>query len=246
MLTVERGITFSSGTTGGQDVTFDRTKAGKPLVLSPTLLPPLAFNITHDNAVIALACCDPTMSSYQAESDELLVGIDVMKVSLPSKRETLTGFIEMFREQLTPLEQSSLGLSSPTFTSSSHPPQTPTPAEILDRFFQIWVLKEAYTKALGLGLGFDFQRIEYDIPNTVVRVDGKNITAQGFGERGWRFFRFELRHGEEKYVGMVARFEGKEEKGLHVAEGSGRVEVLPLECMAKVEAKDFLQRAGGC
>ena len=83
-----------------------------------------------------------------------------------------------------------------------------SPREQLRRFYLIWTVKEAYTKALGLGMGFNFSRIEYDVPNDVVRIDG-------VVPRGWEFTRFELRNevkgGQvEEYVGVVARFTGEE------------------------------------
>ena len=74
--------------------------------------------------------------------------------------------------------------------------------EALRRFYLIWTLKEAYTKALGLGMGFDFKRIEYDIHQETVRVDG--VLA-----REWKFIRFEIPHRlhngrEDTYVGVAA------------------------------------------
>lgn len=55
-------------------------------------------------------------------------------------------------------------------------------------------------------MGFDFSRIEYDVPNDMVRIDGKVPL-------GWEFTRFELHHAlkdgtVEDYVGVVARFLG--------------------------------------
>lgn len=57
-------------------------------------------------------------------------------------------------------------------------------------------------------MGFDFSRIEYDVPNDVVRIDG-------IAPRGWKFTRFELqnevRSGQiEEYVGVVAIFVGED------------------------------------
>ena len=73
------------------------------------------------------------------------------------------------------------------------------PSEQLRRFFWIWTLKEAYTKALGLGLGFDFRRVEFDVVNLIVRVDGQI-------PRGWHFSMFVIEDGEDLYQGVVAEY----------------------------------------
>jgi len=65
----------------------------------------------------------------------------------------------------------------------------------------MWTLKEAYTKALGFGLGFDFRRIEFDVEKNVVHVDNE-IPA------GWRFSKFILQDGEGLYEGVVAEYLG--------------------------------------
>lgn len=65
----------------------------------------------------------------------------------------------------------------------------------------MWTLKEAYTKALGLGLGFDFRRVEFDILNLTVRVDGQI-------PQGWRFSMFAIELGEDSYQGVVAEHVG--------------------------------------
>lgn len=65
----------------------------------------------------------------------------------------------------------------------------------------MWTLKEAYTKALGIGLGFDFRRIQYDVVHELISVDGEPA-------RGWQFRKFEVGHSGHKYVGVAARFVG--------------------------------------
>ena len=40
----------------------------------------------------------------------------------------------------------------------------PNHASKLSRLLSLWTLKEAYTKALGFGLGFDFSRVAYRFP----------------------------------------------------------------------------------
>lgn len=111
------------------------------------------------------------------------------------------------------------------------------PREQLRRFFLIWTLKEAYTKALGLGMGFDFSRIEYDVPNDVVRIDGKVPL-------GWEFIRFELENtvkdGDiEEYVGVTARFVGEE-----AGSSEGKVRTVSSPGWIRVlDAKKFLSTA---
>ncbi len=71
----------------------------------------------------------------------------------------------------------------------------------LRRFFWMWTMKEAYTKALGIGLGFDFKRVDFDVEANILRVDGEIPV-------GWRFRMFVLQDGEDAYEGVVAEFLG--------------------------------------
>ena len=68
----------------------------------------------------------------------------------------------------------------------------------------IWTIKEAYTKALGLGLGFDFKRIEYDNAANRIRVDGRAL-------KGWEFDVFQVpgdRDGALGYIGVASKYVG--------------------------------------
>jgi len=76
-----------------------------------------------------------------------------------------------------------------------------TEDERLKRFYWMWTLKEAYTKALGLGLGFDFRRVEFDPVQRHVRVDGNPPV-------GWRFRMFTVQDQEDHYEGVVAEYLG--------------------------------------
>jgi len=117
------------------------------------------------------------------------IGVDIMKVELP-QREAFPQFVKMFSNQLTAVE-TRIVLSVPQDQG-------------VRRFFWIWTMKEAYTKALGLGMGFDFQRIEYDETKNVLTVDGSI-------PKGWRLVKFEIDHGTDVYQGVAAKFIGGNE-----------------------------------
>ena len=106
---------------------------------------------------------------------------------------------------------------------------------------------------MGIGLGFNFSRVEYDIQNEKVKVDGKPLG------NAWRFWKFELRvpaapsrnsEGEEEdlYVGMLACFSGDENLPLPVDEGEvkfedGYVRELNPAWLKRWDAKTLLERA---
>ncbi|PSR73678.1 hypothetical protein PHLCEN_2v10597 [Hermanssonia centrifuga] len=150
------------------------------------------------------------------------IGVDVMLLQVP-RRTTFEGFVETVSDQLTTYEQSILLPHSPL-----------DPQEALRRFYLIWTLKEAYTKALGLGLGFDFKRIEYDVPKDVVHVDGVRPI-------GWEFVRFEIKRCEEIYVGVAAQYVGEDKDS---DEDECTVKKMPAGDWLKVyDAAKFMESA---
>ncbi|CAA7260173.1 unnamed protein product [Cyclocybe aegerita] len=158
----------------------------------------MAYNITHDNNLIAMAF-GPGLQNPPAFS----IGIDVMKVRIPG-RESLESFITTMGEQVGPsrhLWDKSLIHVQLTQREHSQLRSTVPDSERIKVFFWMWTLKEAYTKALGLGLGFDFKRVEFDMSNRVVRIDGAE-------PMGWRFRMFTLMDGEDLYEGVIAEYLG--------------------------------------
>jgi len=138
-----------------------------------------------------------------------------MKVRIPG-REAFTSFVETMGDQLTALEHRLI-------SSAANEEQG------LERFFWMWTAKEAYTKALGLGLGFDFRRVEFNPTLDILRVDG-------VVPNGWRFNKFTVVQGADLYQGVVAEFVGGEETVV-VAESR------PQEWLTVIDAAVFIQEA---
>ncbi|KAF8528861.1 hypothetical protein BU17DRAFT_80015 [Hysterangium stoloniferum] len=169
-------------------VMFSRTKAGKPFIeeKSPNHTTAIGFNISHDARMIAMA------SQVGLNENADMIGIDVMKRVLP-RGETLRSFLQAIGDTLT---ESELSLFTPDLDVATGEKYV----------FLLWTLKEAYTKALGLGLGFDFKRIQYDILHNCVFVDDQPA-------RGWSFLMFDVKepNGLGIYQGSIARFIGGEQ-----------------------------------
>jgi hypothetical protein len=124
-----------------------------------------------------------------------------MRLHLPP-RETTRSFVSTFTDQLSSSER--IELISSSLSNEK---------QLIKDFFHVWTVKEAYTKALGLGLGFDFSRLSLqpvhaqsdDVIQTVLYADGTPV-------QGWEIQTFELDVHGEAYVGATARFVGVQEQ----------------------------------
>ena len=98
----ERGVPLHA-------MSFSTTEAGKPYIVRyiPSAIedanfskstldidPPIAFNISHDNALVVMA-----LAPGAHGPPEFRLGIDVMKVHLP-RRQTLLPFLETTTDQV--------------------------------------------------------------------------------------------------------------------------------------------------
>jgi 4'-phosphopantetheinyl transferase len=154
--------------------------------------------VSHDSSLVALASA-ALRPADNADVGAGSLGVDVMRLALP-RGESLATFIDTFAEQLAPAERAALASTSPAAGAR------------LERFFRLWTLKEAYTKALGAGLGFDFARLACELDGDnggggggggVLRVDGVPVC-------GWEIATFALDVRGERYVGAVAERVGGE------------------------------------
>ncbi|KAG9094495.1 hypothetical protein FS749_012344 [Ceratobasidium sp. UAMH 11750] len=165
------------------------TKFGKPYIDHGNDQKTIGYNITHTHNIVGMACAiGPKHKVWN-------IGIDAMRISvIPGT--SVDDYIESLIHKLTALEMSFL---TPDLTDEVK----------LRRLYILWTIKESYTKALGQPIGFDFARIECDIPKRVIRVDGEPL-------QGWEFRLFRANTGvlragvliEESYQCTTAIYRG--------------------------------------
>ncbi|XP_069615327.1 L-aminoadipate-semialdehyde dehydrogenase-phosphopantetheinyl transferase isoform X4 [Ranitomeya imitator] len=121
-------------------IVLDRSAKGKPFLVSgiPPHIPNFSFNVSHQGDFAVLA----------AES-ELQVGVDIMKTDRPGSGST-EEFFRIMHRQFTEREWRSIKHAG-------------SDGAQLDMFYRHWALKESFTKAIGVGLGFNLQRIEFEV-----------------------------------------------------------------------------------
>ncbi|SPO28578.1 related to BNA2 - tryptophan 2,3-dioxygenase [Ustilago trichophora] len=147
-------------------IRFSATPAGRPFLSAPELPVHLDFNISHDSDWVVMAFCIASSSVQR-------VGADVMALSLPRYEQNIRSFVETMDMALTSSETS--WVLDPLSSNGD--------SEALNRLYMLWTCKEAYTKNLGMGLGFDFSRIQFDFPTLAtpkMSIDGKVELAYKF------------------------------------------------------------------
>ncbi|PWN47536.1 IDO-domain-containing protein [Violaceomyces palustris] len=155
---------------------FDQTKEGRPFLSHPKPASGKSeahggggiydFNISHDSDWVVMAFREPRIkpvSEVQGETsvDEvkeeegIRLGVDVMKISLPRYEKSVKDFAKTMDMAMT--HQESNWVLEPVGKESLALEEE---EETLKRLFRIWTYKEAFTKNVGTGLGFDFKTVE--------------------------------------------------------------------------------------
>jgi len=101
------------------------------------------------------------------------LGIDIMKVEL-RRNTTLDKIFSLMNRQFTEREWRFIN-------NTGTPARTFDPSAVNGRlfnFYRLWCLKESYVKAIGTGIKFGLQRIEF-IPGCIVEGECKGTTMQG-------------------------------------------------------------------
>ncbi|KAL4401126.1 lysine biosynthesis protein [Malassezia pachydermatis] len=151
-----------------KDIEITTTPGGRPYVKQPATVQHWDWNASHDGDWVVMA--------YTKEGR---VGADVMEVGLPSFEKSSRTFCETLKQSMTSAEYEWI------LESGSED-------LMLSRLMDLWTYKEAFTKNIGAGLGFDFRRVQ------VLRDANDDMALSIDGQRNdrYRFIQVDLPHGQ--------------------------------------------------
>ncbi|XP_077340464.1 L-aminoadipate-semialdehyde dehydrogenase-phosphopantetheinyl transferase [Lithobates pipiens] len=129
---------------------LERTAKGKPFLANHVSHENYNFNVSHQGDYAVLAA-----------EPELQVGVDIMKTDFPGSGST-EEFFRLMHRQFTEREWHSIKSMAGDWAQ-------------LDMFYRHWALKESFIKAIGVGLGFSLQRVEFEVSPITMEV-GKIYT----------------------------------------------------------------------
>lgn len=149
-------------------ILLKRSENGKPFVANPdTDTRRWTFNVSHEGDFAVLAA-DP----------ELEVGADVMNTNRHRGTSSVQEFFKLMTRQFTDHEWNTIKAMESEWKQ-------------LHSFYRHWALKESYIKAIGTGLRFNLQRIDFHLcplqmlegevyASTTMYLDGRR-------EDSWKF-----------------------------------------------------------
>ncbi|XP_015707709.1 L-aminoadipate-semialdehyde dehydrogenase-phosphopantetheinyl transferase [Coturnix japonica] len=150
------------------EIHLQRTSKGKPYLANNvfTVGSNYNFNVSHQGDYAVLAA-----------EPELQVGIDVMKTNLPGS-SSIPNFFHIMKRQFTEREWHVIKSMNNEWMQ-------------LDMFHRHWALKESFLKAIGVGIGFNLQRIEFNVSPLQMEI-GKvynetQMLLDGEKEEEWTF-----------------------------------------------------------
>eukprot|EP01111_Echinosteliopsis_oligospora_P013721 TRINITY_DN4994_c2_g1_i2.p1 TRINITY_DN4994_c2_g1~~TRINITY_DN4994_c2_g1_i2.p1 ORF type:complete len:457 (-),score=110.69 TRINITY_DN4994_c2_g1_i2:64-1434(-) len=142
-------------------IQLSRTSEKKPYLVNLPDGSNFNFNVSHAGDWVVLG----------AENDDI-IGVDVMDVKIPG-RQSAQEFFHTMREMFTGAEWRVIKEPS-------------SEKDQVAQFFRIWCLKEAYIKAVGVGLGFDLKRAQFHMDNKD-KANSATLTIDGGARPDWRF-----------------------------------------------------------
>lgn len=128
-------------------IRLERSPRGKPYLAAPAQDGPASlswsFNLSHQGDYAVLAA-----------EQGMQVGVDIMKTVMPGS-SSVADFFRIMARQFTAYEWSVIRSAG-------------SERQQLAAFYRHWALKESFIKAIGTGLGFNLQRVEFHLsPETL-------------------------------------------------------------------------------
>ncbi|NWU90471.1 ADPPT transferase, partial [Upupa epops] len=169
------------------EIQLQRTSKGKPFLANNVdkIYSNYNFNVSHQGDYAVLAA-----------EPELQVGIDIMKTNLPGSG-SIPNFFRIMNRLFTETEWGVIQSMSTEWMQ-------------LDMFHRHWALKESFIKAIGVGIGFNLQRIEFHVSPLQMEI-GKvynetKMLLDGDKEEEWSFE--EIRLDDHHHIAVAL---GKQE-----------------------------------
>ncbi|TWW77382.1 L-aminoadipate-semialdehyde dehydrogenase-phosphopantetheinyl transferase [Takifugu flavidus] len=168
------------------EIRLERSPRGKPYLAAPIKVisnsghdPPVwSFNLSHQGDFTVLA----------AERG-LQVGVDLMKTTMPGS-SSVPEFFRIMSRQFTAYEWSAIHSAG-------------SEGQQLTAFYRHWALKESFIKAIGTGLGFNLQRLEFHLSSEALTQDRVlRQTRMYLDEEEESDWTFEVSPVEEAGVGL--------------------------------------------
>jgi len=121
----------------------------------------IGYNLAYDTSLIGMAMVQGT------QREVVNVGFGMKKLAVEPADATVAAYVESLAHKITPHEQSLMSAE-------------PNEDAILRRLTILLAMKQAYIRAIGQPLGFDWSRLEFDVPNRSARGDDLPLS-------GWEF-----------------------------------------------------------
>jgi len=167
---------------------------------SPDDMPPekflhsmIGYHLAYENSLCGMAM------TQGIQRRVINIGLGMKQLAVEPRGATVAAYAESHAHKLTQLERNLVGSDQ-------------TNEVVLRRLCIILALKQAYIKAIGQPLGFDWSRLEFNIPSETALGDGVPL-------QGWEFRVFKAQLGvarrdtlvEENYQCACAFFRGTKE-----------------------------------
>ncbi|XP_021236241.1 L-aminoadipate-semialdehyde dehydrogenase-phosphopantetheinyl transferase isoform X2 [Numida meleagris] len=209
------------------EIHLQRTSKGKPFLANSvfSVRSNYNFNVSHQGDYAVLAA-----------EPELQVGIDIMKTNLPGS-SSIPNFFRIMKRQFTEAEWHVIKSMNNEWMQ-------------LDMFHRHWALKESFLKAIGVGIGFNLQRIEFHVSPLQMEI-GKvynetQMLLDGEKEEEWTFeeTRLDDCHHIAVALGKQEGFGQQHTDVRRQKSGTTSLRMFSLEvdiCILSASAADFLQ-----